>query len=131
MGDSVVGDNLADENCRLREELRLVECCACEKKISRYHVVCVECVRNMIGKPSAALSSLAEELQRARTKFPGNDLLTIALGEEFGELCQAQLQRKSRDEIRKEALQVACVAIRIYEEGDASLSAVTDDQAKP
>ncbi len=79
----------------------------------------------------STLSDLMAEVHFARTKFPGNDLLTIALGEEFGELCQAQLQRKSRDEIRKEALQVACVAIRIYEEGDASLSSVTDDQAKP
>ncbi len=57
---------------------------------------------------------------RARLKFPGNRHLTVALGEEYGELCQAQLQGKSRDEIEKEAIQVACLAIRIIEEGDAS-----------
>jgi hypothetical protein len=76
-----------------------------------------------------SLGDLAEELVRARRKFPGNDHLTVALGEEFGELCRAQLQRKGRDEIRKEALQVACVAMRIYEEEDATLGAVTDAQA--
>ena len=80
---------------------------------------------------SATIQALAEEIVRARTKFPGNALLTVALGEEFGELCQAQLQRKSRKEIRKEALQVACVALRIYEEGDATLSTVKDEEALP
>lgn len=76
-----------------------------------------------------SVEDLAEEMVRAREKFPGNDHLTVALGEEYGELCQAQLQRKGREQIRKEALQVACIAMRIYEEGDASLSAVTDAQA--
>lgn len=78
---------------------------------------------------SATIQELVFEVNAARAKFPGNDHLTVALGEEYGELCQAQLQRKSREEIRKEALQVACVAIRIYEEGDASLAAITDAQA--
>jgi hypothetical protein len=77
----------------------------------------------------ATLDEVKREVALARIKFPGNDHLTVALGEEYGELCQAQLQRKSRNDIQKEALQVACVALRIYEEGDASLMAVTDAQA--
>lgn len=39
------------------------------------------------------LGDIAEEVLRARDKFPGTDLLTVALGEEFGELCKA----RSRD----------------------------------
>lgn len=80
---------------------------------------------------SWTMQALADEISRARTKFPGNAHLTVALGEEFGELCRAQLQQKSRDEIREEALQVACVALRIYEEGDATLSNLTKEQSQP
>lgn len=62
--------------------------------------------------------ALAGEVGRARDKFPSNRHLTHALIEEVGELAQAQLQNRSRDEIRREAIQVACVALRIFEEGD-------------
>jgi NTP pyrophosphatase (non-canonical NTP hydrolase) len=78
-----------------------------------------------------SLSALSAELQRARAKFPGNRHLTVALMEEVGELAQAQLQRQGRDRVRKEALQVACVAMRIYEEGDATMADVTDEESKP
>lgn len=59
------------------------------------------------------------ELRRARAKFPENAKLLAALFEEGGELAQALLQGKPQSEIRKEAVQVACVAIRIITEGDA------------
>jgi NTP pyrophosphatase (non-canonical NTP hydrolase) len=62
-----------------------------------------------------------EEIARARKKFPGNQHLNVALMEEVGELAQAQLQRKPREEIRAEAIQVCCVAIRIIQEMDADL----------
>lgn len=65
------------------------------------------------------LDDISAEVARARTKFPGNRHLAVALGEEYGELCKALLQGK-RAEVRAEAVQVACVAIRIIEEQDAS-----------
>ena len=79
----------------------------------------------------ATLGDLAEEVLRAREKFPGNRHLTTALGEEYGELCQAQLQRKTRKQIKREALQVACLALRIFEETDATFADLTPDEAKP
>ena len=66
-----------------------------------------------------SIAALTAELKRARAKFPGNAKLTVALMEEVGELAQALLQGKPKDEIVKEALQVACVAVRIAEEGDS------------
>ena len=42
---------------------------------------------------------------------------------EVGELAQALLQDKPRAEIVKEAIQVACVAIRVAEEGDSDFAA--------
>ena len=64
-------------------------------------------------------AALTNEVGRARAKFPSNEKLLAALMEEVGELAQAMLQRKPLAEIRKEALQVACVAVRIYGEGDS------------
>ena len=82
------------------------------------------------GSPQPeSVCDLAEELVRARDKFPGNALLLAALVEEVGELARALLQRQGKEQVRKEALQVACVAVRIYEEGDATFEDVTDAQA--
>lgn len=70
--------------------------------------------------------NLAVELQaevgRARAKFPRNANLNLALQEEVGELARAQLQGEDRDRIRREALQVMGLCVRIMEEGDASLT---------
>lgn len=77
------------------------------------------------------LSAVNAEVTRARLKFPGNRLLLAALMEEVGELARALLQRHDKDSIEKEAIQVACVALRIVEEGDATFSDVTDAEAKP
>lgn len=74
---------------------------------------------------------LADELIAARAKFPGNRLLLAALTEEAGELAKALLQRAGREKIQHEALQVACVAMRIYEEGDATFAAISDEEAQP
>jgi NTP pyrophosphatase (non-canonical NTP hydrolase) len=80
---------------------------------------------------TAATEELARELLRARGKFPTNRFLLAALMEEVGELAQALLQRQPRERIEREALQVAVVAMRIYEEGDATFADVSDEEAKP
>ena len=84
---------------------------------------------NLCALPST-LDLIDSELDRARTKFPGNTHLTHALTEEVGELAKAQLQRRPRSEVVAEAVQVACLAIRIIEEGDADFAAITDAEAK-
>lgn len=78
-----------------------------------------------------SIVALVQEVVRARTKFPGNRFLFTALGEEFGELAQAILQKEGPERVREEALQVACVAMRIYEEGDSAYDSLTDEEAKP
>lgn len=75
--------------------------------------------------------ALDAELARARAKFPGNRFLVAACAEELGEMAAALLQRRDPEEIRREALQVACVALRIYEEGDASFEAISPEESKP
>jgi hypothetical protein len=66
------------------------------------------------------VAALMEELARARSKFPGNRYLLAALVEEVGELGEAMISG-TKSEIYKEAIQCACVAVRIAEEGDATV----------
>jgi NTP pyrophosphatase (non-canonical NTP hydrolase) len=53
------------------------------------------------------------------------------LVEEVGEVARAYLQRTPREKLAQEAAQVACVAIRIIEEGDSSFDSITDEESKP
>ena len=77
------------------------------------------------------IRALQQELMLARGKFPKNTRLTVALMEEVGELAKAELQGRHEAEIKKEALQVACVAIRIFEETDADFKTLTEAEKKP
>jgi hypothetical protein len=76
-----------------------------------------------------SVEDLAEEMVRARTKFPGNRFLLAACMEELGELAQALVAKEPIGEIRNEAKQTACVAMRIFEEGDGSFNATDYDLA--
>lgn len=78
-----------------------------------------------------SIAAVSAEVVRARKKFPGNRFLLAALTEEVGELAKALLQRAQKSDVDKEAIQVACVAIRLLEEGDASFEDITADEAKP
>lgn len=83
-----------------------------------------------LAPEAASLTILADRVARGRAKFPGNRFMLAALTEEVGELARALLQRKG-PEVRAEALDVAVVALRIYEEGDATFDDITDEEAKP
>lgn len=67
------------------------------------------------------LAEVRAEVARARSKFPGNDLTTIALTEEVGELAKALLD-ESPSRVRSEAVQVAAMAVRVAIDGDASVA---------
>lgn len=71
-------------------------------------------IQHDLDYPFAALS---EELVYARIRFPSNDRLFEALIEEVGEVARAVLEKKY-DHARREALQVACVAMRLVTEGN-------------
>jgi len=70
-----------------------------------------------------SVRALADEIERARNKFPSNQHLLAALVEEVGELAKAFLENESPERIRAEAIQVACVAIRVFEESDSAFPA--------
>ncbi|QDZ10563.1 hypothetical protein [Devosia ginsengisoli] len=62
-------------------------------------------------------SEILAELTRARTKFPGKNVTFAALVEEVGELATATFEESS-DRVRKEAVQVAVMAMRMVLDGD-------------
>jgi hypothetical protein len=66
---------------------------------------------------------ISEEVDRARVLFPQNRRLFAALVEEVGELAKALVENRPLAEIRAEAVQVACVAVRLIEEGDSTFEA--------
>ena len=63
------------------------------------------------------LHEIAAELDRARTLFPGRYVTFAALVEEVGELAKATFEQ-SRASVRKEAVQVAVMAMRMVLDGD-------------
>lgn len=77
---------------------------------------------------AALFKEIAAELLRARSKFPAPNLNMCALTEEVGELAQALLHTRfggrcaGWTNVRKEAIQVAVMAIRIALEGDPSIA---------
>ncbi len=76
------------------------------------------------------LDAISDEVMRARLKFPGNRFLLAALVEEVGELAKAMLQNEGKERIEREAIQVAAVAVRILEEGDATFADITAAESK-
>ena len=72
------------------------------------------------------LNNIVREVADAREKFPSNRHMLAALMEEVGELAQALLDDQGSKRVYAEAKQVACVAIRIMEEGDTDFF-ITDD----
>ena len=63
------------------------------------------------------MNAIREELQNARTKFPGSNATFAAMVEEVGELATA-IMEEPRDRVRAEAIQVAVMAIRVVLDGD-------------
>lgn len=66
------------------------------------------------------IEEILSELNRARAKFPGDNVTTLALVEEVGETATA-LFEEPRAAVRKEAIQTAVMAIRLILDGDATL----------
>jgi len=77
----------------------------------------------------AALADVGAEVARARERDPENRHLLGALAEEVGELAKELLEGGPSDRARAEAMQVACVAVRIMTEGDADYAHVPADRA--
>lgn len=79
--------------------------------------------RHGVPSPEGALADeILAELTRARSKFPGKNVTFAALVEEIGELATATFE-EGRDRVRKEAVQVAVMAMRMVLDGDHTFDA--------
>lgn len=63
------------------------------------------------------MAEIEKELTRARAKFPGKNVTFAALIEEVGELATAIFEEPAEN-VGKEAIQVAVMAIRLILDGD-------------
>lgn len=68
------------------------------------------------------MAEISSELARARQKFPGKNVTFAALVEEVGELATATFE-EGRGRVRKEAVQVAVMAMRMVLDGDHTFDA--------
>lgn len=73
------------------------------------------------------LSAVANELARARAKFPGENVTFAALVEEVGELATALFSEEAAA-VRAEAVQVAVMALRVILDGDHTFAAWRRDR---
>ncbi len=80
----------------------------------------------MTQKPNpqteALLTEIRQELIRARAKFPGKNVTFAAMIEEVGEVATAIFE-EPRENVRKEAVQLAVMAMRIVLDGDHTFDA--------
>lgn len=74
----------------------------------------------IITEAEIVTNEILDELARARIKFPGDNVTMLALMEEVGELAKATFE-EPRAAVRKEAIQVAVMAMRVVLDGDATL----------
>ncbi len=95
---------------------RTVELCQCIDPDAIAH--------DRLSSPDGlVITMIRGELDAARRKFPDSLHRLAALGEEFGELCQAMMEHdidgsQTTIMVLREAVQVATTAIRIATEGD-------------
>lgn len=78
------------------------------------------------------LADIYEEVKRARAKYPNCDgqPMMVALVEEVGEPAKALLDEPN-ERVYAEAVQVACMALRVATEGDRTLIATRQRRVPP
>lgn len=69
------------------------------------------------GDEIQLMHEIFDELEKARQKFPGDRVTFAALVEEVGELATALIE-EPRKNAKKEAIQVAVMAMRMVLDGD-------------
>lgn len=92
------------------------------KQLALYAAPVAQAQHSVPDDVETFLGEVRAELLRARSKFPGDRIMTIALAEEFGELCKAVLDEPAAN-VRKEAVQTAVMAARVVLDGDGSVTA--------
>lgn len=94
---------------------------AAEEHHTAYILACLEPApqpeMRLATREELLAGEILAELTRARAKFPGKNVTFAALVEEVGELATATFE-ESADRVRKEAVQVAVMAMRMILDGD-------------
>lgn len=116
---------MTERSCTYRNPWNVLTCTECGEDLSLCQCPSPEfAAHQRLHSPDGAVFAMIRgELEAARKQFPENTHMLVALMEEVGELSQALIdhdraQAKSAAEVLREAVQVACMAIRVATEGD-------------
>ena len=118
-----------DRTCTYLDPQNQLACTECGRGVELCQCINTDgSAHERIYSPDGIVMTMIQgELDAARTKFPGSEHQLVALGEEFGELCQAMMQHdvdgsQTVAMVLREAVQVAAMAIRVATEGDANFA---------
>jgi len=116
---------MTDRTCTFLNPHHVLTCteCGSDLTICQCTAPDAQSHERLTSPDGLVFTMIRDELVAARKAFPESTHKLAALMEEVGELAQAMIQhdRKlgtSATEILREAVQVACMAIRIAVEGD-------------
>ena len=120
---------MTDRSCTFLDPHMQERCTECGVTIDLCTCVNInDSAHERLASPDGiVITMIRGELAAARTKFPGSTHQLVALGEEFGELCQAMMEHdvdgsQSTVMVLREAVQVAAMAIRVATEGDENFA---------
>ncbi|HUW44349.1 MAG TPA: hypothetical protein VMW50_01010 [Dehalococcoidia bacterium] len=116
---------MPNRTCTYRNPHNTLCCTECNNSIELCQCVNPDLAayERMTSIDGLVFMMIRDELKAARTAFPGATHMLCALMEEVGELSQALMehdrnQGTSVQEVMREAVQVATMAIRVAVEGD-------------
>lgn len=120
---------MTERSCVYRDRHNLPACTECGQGIDLCQCVSLDeqaHARNH-SPDGIVIKLIIGELAAARAKFPDNLHQLAALTEEVGELAQAMIQHdvdgtQTTQQVLREAVQVAAMAIRVATEGDQNYS---------
>jgi NTP pyrophosphatase (non-canonical NTP hydrolase) len=116
---------MADRTCTYRDKRNTLCCTECGSDLSLCQCPSPDeqAQERWTSPDGLVIKMITDELAAAREAFPGKTHMLAALVEEVGELAQAIMQHDRKQEtsvheVLREAVQVACMAIRVAVEGD-------------
>ena len=116
---------MTERTCTYRDKHNTVCCTECGSDLSLCQCPTPneQAQERWTSPDGLVIKMITDELVAAREAFPGSTHMLAALVEEVGELAQAIMQHDRKQgtsvqEVLREAVQVACMAIRLAVEGD-------------
>lgn len=118
-----------ERSCTFHNPWNVLTCTECGQGVDLCQCFELDAIayQRLNGPDAIVFAMIRGELTAARKEFPGTTHMLPALVEEVGELAEALMehdraQAKTVTEVLREAVQCACMAIRVATEGDENFA---------